>query len=142
MPAAEQPDPPDPAARLAAARSRLAGRQADLLAALVGGAPPPPGFDPDRLRVQAGALAGKRREVVARVAPELVHQLGPRFAGLFADYAREHPRPAAGGRADAAAFTSVLIERGELPDPRPGPGRGLLSRLRAAPFRAGRRPAR
>ncbi|OEU92375.1 endonuclease, partial [Streptomyces abyssalis] len=55
----------------AAARERLARAQADLLAALVAGAPAPEGFDSGRLAVQSRALAAKRADVVAKVAPEL-----------------------------------------------------------------------
>ncbi|MEN3612646.1 hypothetical protein AAH979_24225 [Plantactinospora sp. ZYX-F-223] len=54
MPSAE----PD---RVDAARSRLAARYAELLRTLVLAAPPPAGFDPERLRVQAERLAERRR---------------------------------------------------------------------------------
>lgn len=141
MPAADErrngsdPAAADPAG-VAAARRRLAEAQTRLLAALVAGAQPPPGFDPERVRVQAGALVGKRREVVAKVAPALVDDLvdrvgRQRFVELFAEYARAHPRPAEGARADAAAFAEYLRGNG-LPTrgaPPPGHRKGGLARL-------------
>ncbi|MBN6547369.1 endonuclease, partial [Streptomyces bryophytorum] len=39
-----------------AERAALGAAQERLLAALVGGAEPPPGFDPERIRIQAQAL--------------------------------------------------------------------------------------
>jgi len=100
----------DPAA-LAAARDRLAAAQTALLAALVTGAEPPPGFDPDRLRLQADALIAKRRAVVARLRPDLVEAAGEGFAERFSAYARARPRPAAGSRADAEEFGRTLPRR-------------------------------
>ncbi|NUS09813.1 MAG: hypothetical protein HOY69_00125 [Streptomyces sp.] len=41
-------------------RAALAAAQERLLAALVGDAQPPPGFDPERLRVQSEVLRAKR----------------------------------------------------------------------------------
>ena len=40
-------------------RAALQAAQEQLLAALVGGAEPPPGFDPERIRVQSRALHAK-----------------------------------------------------------------------------------
>ena len=97
-------DRPDPAAT----RDRLAAAQTRLLCALVAGAPPPPGFDPARLRIQTDALIAKRREVVARLCPDLVAATGAQFAARFDAYARTHPRPAAGARADADAFAQTI----------------------------------
>jgi hypothetical protein len=140
MPAADErrnrSDPAADPAGVAAARSRLAEAQTRLLAALVGDAEPPPGFDPERVRVQAGALVGKRREVVAKVAPALVDDLvdrvgRQRFVELFAEYTRAHPRPAEGARADAAAFAEYLRGNG-LPTrgaPPSGHRKGGLARL-------------
>lgn len=54
-----------------ATRQRLALSQAALLSSLVAGTPVPEGFDRVRLGVQARALAAKRADVVAKVAPEL-----------------------------------------------------------------------
>ena len=58
-------------AEVGLARRRLDRGQTQLLAALLGGAPPPAGFDPARLRVQADALLAKRRDRVARLLPDL-----------------------------------------------------------------------
>jgi len=120
-------DWPEPAA----ARNRLAGAQIELVAALIAGAPPPPGFDPVRLRAQADALVAKRREVVAKLRPDLVRAAGAQFRDRFDTYALAHPRPIAGARADAEAFARTLpgarpnAERVAL---RTRPGR-LVSRL-------------
>ena len=89
-------------------RNRLARAQIELLAAVVADGPPPPGFDPDRLRIQAEALVAKRREVVARLRPDLVEAAGPDFRDRFDTYARGHPRPAGGARADVEAFARTL----------------------------------
>ena len=85
-------------------RRRLARAQTQLLAALLGGAPPPAGFDLVRLRVQADALLAKRRDLVARLRPDLAERLGADYRDRFDTYARANPRPAAGASADAAAF--------------------------------------
>jgi hypothetical protein len=90
------------------ARRRLAAAQTQLLAALVSGAPSPPGFDPDRLRAQTDALVAKRRELVARLRPDLVEAGGAQFTARFDRYARTHPRPMEGARADADAFAAAL----------------------------------
>jgi len=95
-------------AELAGARRRLARAQVELLTALVAAGPAPPGFDPVRVGVQADALLAKRREVVARLRPDLVEAAGADFRSRFDAYARTHPRPATGARADAAAFARTL----------------------------------
>ncbi|WP_441249831.1 hypothetical protein [Kitasatospora sp. McL0602] len=97
---------------LVLARERLARRQAELLAALVAGAPVPTGFDPAQVRVQARGLAAKRRETVARVAPEPARLLGAAYGPLFQQYAEQHP-VAGGHRADARAFAAWALTRPE-----------------------------
>ncbi|MDF2705367.1 MAG: hypothetical protein K0R62_1019 [Nonomuraea muscovyensis] len=104
-------------------RARLARAQRELLTALVAAGPHPDGFDPERLRVQAAGLIAKRRSLVARSAPHLVARLGPRFTGLFAEYAGARPKPPGGSRADALAFAAWL----GVPPEAPRPGR--LARL-------------
>ena len=69
----------EPAMGTETARQRLALGQTALLSALVAGTPVPEGFDSRRLGVQSRALAGKRAEVVAKVAPELPEILGERL---------------------------------------------------------------
>jgi hypothetical protein len=83
-------------------REGLAARQAELVAALVAGAPPPPGLDAERVRVQAVALLRKRGRSAARAEPELAAALGREFGAAFAAYAAARlrsspPRGASGG---------------------------------------------
>ncbi|WFB06918.1 DUF692 domain-containing protein [Streptomyces sp. LX-29] len=92
----------------AGVRERLALAQTALLSALVAGTPAPEGFDRRRLRVQSRALAAKRAEVVAKVAPELPRILGPGYRASFLRYA--HSRPMTGGyRRDALSFAEHLL---------------------------------
>ncbi|NXY99111.1 DUF692 domain-containing protein [Streptomyces sp. BR123] len=103
---------------LAAARTRVGVEQAALLSALVAGTPVPEGFDRQRVRVQARALAAKRADVVAKVAPELPGILGGRaaFREAFLAYARS--RPMTGGyRRDALDFAEDLLIRDLPADP-------------------------
>lgn len=94
---------------LAAARERLALRQASLLSALVAGTPAPKGFDGARLRVQARALAAKRADVIAKIAPELPRSIGAEYRREFLAYASEHPLTG-GYRQDALAFARQLLD--------------------------------
>jgi hypothetical protein len=57
---------------LTAAWGGLARAPTELLAALVASGPPPPGFIPVRVRVQADAPLAKRCQRVARLRPHLV----------------------------------------------------------------------
>ncbi len=99
-----------------AARQRLALAQTALLSALVAGTPAPEGFDRTRLGVQSRALAAKRAEVVAKVAPELPEILGAGYRAAFADHARN--RPMSGGyRQDALDFAAYLLAQGRPEDP-------------------------
>ncbi|MGW3990544.1 DUF692 domain-containing protein [Streptomyces sp. NPDC004830] len=96
------------------ARERLGLAQAALLSALVAGTPVPEGFDRVRIGVQARALAAKRADVVAKVAPELPEILGPRYRPAFLGYAQA--RPMTGGyRRDALSFAAHLLSAG-LPE--------------------------
>jgi uncharacterized protein (UPF0276 family) len=103
---------------LAAARAALAQAQDGLVAALVSGAAGPAGFDPDRLRVQADALLAKRRDLVARLLPELADEAD--FPARFAAYVRHCPGPPGGAAADAAAFTRHLRRSGRIRPWTPG----------------------
>lgn len=97
------------------ARERLALAQTALLSALVAGTPAPEGFDRVRLGVQARALAGKRADVVAKVAPELPVMLGDGYRAAFLAYA--HGSPMTGGyRRDALDFAGYLLAEGRLDD--------------------------
>jgi hypothetical protein len=94
------------------ARKHLAAQQEQLLAALLGDAQGPPGFDQEQLRVQRRALLNKRRRVVEKLRPDLADQLGDEFRPLFDSYATEHPRrPGRRARADAAEFARWLKRR-------------------------------
>ncbi|MGW6687165.1 multinuclear nonheme iron-dependent oxidase [Streptomyces sp. NPDC054961] len=92
------------------ARTRVAIGQAALLSALVAGTPVPEGFDRQRVRVQARALAAKRAGVVARLAPELPEILGGEepYRKAFLGYARNRPLTA-GYRRDALDFAEHLL---------------------------------
>ena len=97
----------------APARQRLALAQTALLSALVAGTPAPEGFDRARLRVQSRALAAKRADVVAKIAPELPGILGAGYRPAFLAYA--HDRPMTGGhRRDALDFAERLLTGGTL----------------------------
>jgi hypothetical protein len=109
------------------ARRRLAGTQRALLESLVTGAAPPPGFDPDRVRIQAAALVAKRAGAVARHRPDVVERLGGRYREVFAAYAAARPKPPGGSAADADAFAGWLREAG-------------YGRPRTSSWRARRRP--
>ncbi|WP_405793546.1 DUF692 domain-containing protein [Streptomyces sp. NBC_01506] len=90
------------------ARQRLALAQTALLSALVAGTPAPEGFDSRRLGVQSRALAGKRAEVVAKVAPDIPRILGADYRATFLAYAKCRPMRA-GYRRDALDFAEHLL---------------------------------
>ncbi|GAA1374102.1 DUF692 domain-containing protein [Streptomyces beijiangensis] len=99
-----------------AAQLRVGLAQASLLSALVAGTPAPQGFDSCRLRVQSHALAAKRADVVAKVAPELPGILGGGYRAAFLSYAKS--RPMSGGyRRDAMDFAEHLLIAGQPADP-------------------------
>jgi uncharacterized protein len=99
------------------ARQRLGLAQAALLSALVAGTPVPEGFDRVRLGVQARALAGKRAEVVGKVARELPEILGEAYRPAFLAYAQGHPMTG-GYRRDALDFAEHLLLGGHLEEDR------------------------
>ncbi|MFE4633277.1 DUF692 domain-containing protein [Streptomyces sp. NPDC056773] len=103
---------------LGCVRTRVGIGQAALLSALVAGTPVPEGFDRQRVRVQARALAAKRAGVVARLAPELPGILGGEdpYREAFLRYARHRPM-AAGYRRDALDFAEHLLVRDLPADP-------------------------
>ncbi|WEO94599.1 DUF692 domain-containing protein [Streptomyces sp. FXJ1.172] len=128
---------------VAGARERVGVAQAAVLSSLVAGTPVPEGFDRARMRVQARALAAKRADVVAKVAPELPVILGTGYRALFLEYARE--RPMSGGyRRDALDFAGHLLRAGRPEEA--GARRELrewwLDRAGAAPRPSGGRLAR
>ncbi|MCX4697215.1 DUF692 domain-containing protein [Streptomyces sp. NBC_01352] len=97
-------------------RQRLALAQTALLSALVAGTPVPEDFDRVRLGVQARALAGKRADVVAKIAPELPEILGTAYRPTFLAYAPGHPMTA-GYRRDALDFAEHVLLTGRLENP-------------------------
>ncbi|MFE2879686.1 DUF692 domain-containing protein [Streptomyces roseus] len=99
-------------------RARVGREQGALLAALVAGAEVPEGFDGERVRVQARALAAKRAGVVAQLAPELPGILGGRapYREAFLGYAHSRPMTA-GYRRDALDFAEHLLIRDLPADP-------------------------
>ncbi|MFE6768568.1 DUF692 domain-containing protein [Streptomyces fimicarius] len=100
----------------AGTRDRTAVAQTALLSALVAGTPAPEGFDHRRLRVQSRALAAKRADVVAKVAPELPEILGDGYRAAFHAYAGS--RPMSGGyRRDALDFAEHVLIAGGPADP-------------------------
>ncbi|MFD4506272.1 DUF692 domain-containing protein [Streptomyces sp. NPDC058457] len=108
-PTATAPEVPD------ATRQRVGLAQAAVLSSLVAGTPVPEGFDRVRMGVQARALAAKRADVVAKVAPELPEILGAGYRAAFLAYAQE--RPMTGGyRRDALEFAGVLLGAGRPTD--------------------------
>ncbi|MFJ8565195.1 DUF692 domain-containing protein [Streptomyces sp. NPDC093514] len=111
--AADEPRPVEESAR-----TRVALGQAALLSALVAGTPVPEGFDRRRIRVQARALAAKRADVVARLAPELPEILGgpDPYREAFLSYAKGRPMTA-GYRRDALDFAEDLLIRDLPADP-------------------------
>lgn len=105
-------------AGLGGVRTRVGIGQTALLSALVAGTPVPEGFDRQRVRIQARALAAKRAGVVARLAPELPGILGGEdaYREAFLGYARHRPMTA-GYRRDALDFAEHLLVRDLPADP-------------------------
>ncbi|MER5513450.1 DUF692 domain-containing protein [Streptomyces sp. NPDC002763] len=98
-----------------ATRQRVGLAQTAVLSALVAGTPVPEGFDRMRMGVQARALASKRADVVAKVAPELPEILGAGYRAAFLAYAQEQPMTR-GYRRDALDFAGELLRAGRLGD--------------------------
>lgn len=98
-----------------ATRQRVGLGQAAVLSALVAGTPVPEGFDRVRMGVQARALASKRADVVAKVAPELPEILGDAYRPAFLAYAQEHPMTG-GYRRDALDFAGRLLREDRAGD--------------------------
>ncbi|MFI7488104.1 hypothetical protein ACIBXA_06940 [Micromonospora echinaurantiaca] len=105
-----RPADDDPPARPAA---DLAARQAELVAALVAGAPVPPGFDPAPLAAARAALLRKRAGDVARHWPLLAAGFGADWPATFAGWAAG--RPTAGSLRDGWDLARALRGRGALP---------------------------
>ena len=98
-----------------AGRADLATRQAALVAALVAGAPVPPGFDVRRVAAARQALLRKRAGEVARHWPMLAAALGSDWFAVFAGWA--DGRPARGGLRDGWELARRLATGGSLNPP-------------------------
>src|SRR5262245_53443620 len=96
-------------------RASLARRQADLVAALVAGGTPPPGFDPVRVHATADALLRKRAGEVGTRWPALRAQFGPEWTAEFVHWARN--RPPRGSLRDGWDFARHLAATGTLGAP-------------------------
>ncbi|MFY1637769.1 hypothetical protein ACN27F_31610 [Solwaraspora sp. WMMB335] len=96
-----------------AAPGGLAATQRALVAALVEGAAPPPGFDPQRLSVARAALLRKRAGEVARHWPLLAAALGDGWPAAFVSWVAG--RPPAGGLRDGWDFARTLAVTDALP---------------------------
>jgi hypothetical protein len=95
------------------ATGTLAARQAELVASLVAGAAPPPGFDADRIAATRQALLRKRAGEVARTWPMLRAALGDRWLGTFTTWAAG--RPPQGSLRDGWDLARGLAAAGSLP---------------------------
>lgn len=91
----------------------LGNAQTELVAALTGSGPPPPGFDVDRLEIARKALLRKRSNEVSRSWPMLVSALGDRFPVEFVDWVA--CRPTVGAFRDGWDFARRLVERTKMP---------------------------
>lgn len=69
----------------------LAAAQEALLAAVIRGAPPPEGFDPERVRALADSLAAKRVRTAKRLWPALARCLEDRFESELRRIVMAHP---------------------------------------------------
>lgn len=96
----------------------LGDRQAALVAALVGGAPPPPGFAPSLVDAAARALLRKRAGLAARSWPVLAATMGTQWMVEFAAVAGGHPSN--GPLRDGWDVARHLRTTGRLPAPAAG----------------------
>ncbi|BFU45871.1 hypothetical protein [Krasilnikovia sp. MM14-A1004] len=103
--------------------AHLAARQAELVAALTGGAPVPVGFDARLVEAARVALLRKRAGEVARQWPLLAAALGERWPGEFARWAAA--RPTQGSLRDGWDLARQLAAQGGLPA---GAGEELATR--------------
>ncbi|GAA3764572.1 hypothetical protein GCM10022225_58260 [Plantactinospora mayteni] len=99
----------------AGAAGTLADRQAALVAALVAGAPLPPGFDARLVGVARSALLHKRAGEVARHWPLLAAGHGRSWRAVFAAWAAE--RPTSGSVRDGWDLARHLAAEEALPAP-------------------------
>ncbi|WP_329102098.1 hypothetical protein OG792_22915 [Micromonospora sp. NBC_01699] len=96
-------------------RDRLAARQAELVAALVSGAPVPTGFDTRLVGAARDALLNKRAGDVGRHWPMLAAGLGAAWLPTFRTFAAN--RPTTGSLRDGWELARELAAAGRLPGP-------------------------
>ncbi|MEV4714737.1 hypothetical protein [Micromonospora sp. NPDC049374] len=84
-----------------------------MVATLVAGGPPPPGFAPGPLAAARAALLRKRAGEVARHWPLLAAGLGPTWSTMFIEWAAD--RPTGGGLRDGWDLARALHARTALP---------------------------
>jgi hypothetical protein len=106
----------------------LADRQAELVAALVAGAPTPAGFDEVRIGATRRALLRKRAGEAAKAWPLLAAALGAGWPDAFA--AERAGTEPAGGLRDGWDVARALRARGELPEAAAAELRGREAELR------------
>jgi hypothetical protein len=92
----------------------LSDDQEALVAALVAGAPLPPGFDPGRVAAARQALLRKRAGEVAAAWPALAAGLGPQWTVEFGGWARD--RAPNGALRDGWDLARALSATGRLPE--------------------------
>lgn len=103
---------------LSAARSVLAARQQELVAALVSDGPAPEGFDPARVAAVRLGLARKRLGGLGQHFPALAAAVrsDPALWELYFEWHVSHPSgPMVGYFADGAALIDCLDREGRLP---------------------------
>lgn len=110
-----RPTPDPPRSAPPPAGSGLARGQAELVAALVAGAPLPIGFDADRLDATRSALLRKRAGEAAKAWPLLAASAGTDWVEVFSGHARD--REPAGAVRDGWDLARELAAGGRL-----GPG--------------------
>jgi hypothetical protein len=96
-------------------REELARTQASLVAALVAGAPTPPGFDERLVRATAASLRVKRAGEVAHAWPALAASMGPQWMSTFTGWA--DGRPPSGSLRDGWELARSLARQGALAEP-------------------------
>ncbi|GIG92955.1 hypothetical protein [Plantactinospora endophytica] len=106
-------EPLDPYVDRPGSAGTLGERQAALVAALVAGAPLPPGFDARLVGVARSALLHKRSGEVARHWPLLAAGHGRHWTAVFAAWAAG--RPTSGSIRDGWDLARQLAAEGRLP---------------------------
>jgi hypothetical protein len=94
-------------------RAQLAAREAELIRALHGGAPPP-GLDERMIALASAGITRKRTRRVAKICPALTRDLGLSYEERFAAFAEANPPRDGGTIADAIAFGGAIASERTL----------------------------